>query len=43
MLANILMLAEEESAIFNMRNIILVAVIVGVLVGYKVYKNKTMG
>ena len=43
MLANFFMLAQEESAIFNMRNIILVAVLVGVLVGYKVYKNKTMG
>ena len=43
MLADIFMLAQEDSAIFNMRNLILVVVIVGILVGYKVYKNKTMG
>ncbi len=47
MIQNLLMLAQEEtsepSAIFNLRNLILVVVIVGLLVGLKIYKNKTMG
>ena len=43
MLANWMMLAQEGSAIFNLRNLILVAVLIGILVAYKIYKNKTMG
>ncbi len=44
----LLMLAQEaESAeppplIFNTRNLILVVAIVALVVGYKIYKNKTM-
>ncbi len=47
MIADLLILAIEEvkqpSAIFNLRNGIFVLVIVGLLVGLKIYKNKTMG
>jgi hypothetical protein len=42
MLVNLLMLAQE-STVFTLRNGILVLVLIGVLVGYKMYKNKTMG
>lgn len=42
MLANLLMLAQDDGAIFTMRNGLLLLVIVGILVGYKMYKNKTM-
>ncbi len=47
MIADLLFLAvqeiEEPSAIFNLRNGIFVLVIIGLLVGLKIYKNKTMG
>ena len=47
MIAELLMLAQDApdqgSAIFNLRNGILVVVIIGLLVGLKIYKNKTMG
>jgi hypothetical protein len=33
---------QGESAFFNLRNLILVAAIVVILVGYKIYKDKTM-
>lgn len=46
MIQNLLMLAQEESsepsAVFNLRNGVLVLVIIVLLVGYKIYKNKTM-
>ncbi len=46
MINELLMLAQEEaaegSAIFNLRNLILVVAIVALLVGLKIYKNKTM-
>ncbi|MFH1416707.1 MAG: hypothetical protein ABII12_00255 [Planctomycetota bacterium] len=47
MLAELLILAQEVpgegSAIFNLRNGILVFAIIALLVGLKIYKNKTMG
>ncbi len=45
----LLMLAQEaepvtrQPLIFNLRNLILVGTIIVLLVGYKIYKNKTMG
>ena len=42
MFESILVLAADDSAIFTVRNGILVAVLVAVVVGYKVWKNKTM-
>jgi len=43
MIQNVLMLAQEEgSALFNLRNGILLLCIIVILVAYKVYKNKTM-
>lgn len=42
MLANLLMLAQDDSALFTMRNGLLLLLVVGILVGYKIYKNKTM-
>ena len=43
MLANMLMLAQEDSAVFNLRNGLLFLGIIVLIVGYKIYKNKTMG
>ena len=42
MFSDILVLAQEGSALFNLRNLVLVLIIVGILVGYKMWKNKTM-
>jgi hypothetical protein len=45
----LLLLAQEAEPvtqpplIFNMRNLILVVGIIVLVVGYKIYKNKTMG
>lgn len=43
-----LMLAQEieppelPSTIWNLRNLILVIILIAIIVGYKIYKNKTM-
>lgn len=42
MLSNLLMLAQDDGAVLTMRNGLLLLVIIGILVGYKIYKNKTM-
>jgi hypothetical protein len=42
MLANVLMLAQEN-AVLNLRNGLMLLGIIALIVGYKVYKNKTMG
>lgn len=46
MISEILMLAQEEisepNPIFNLRNGILLIAIIALLVGVKIYKNKTM-
>ncbi len=39
MLSQVLLLAQDGS-IFNLRNGILLAVLIVILVGYKMYKNK---
>jgi hypothetical protein len=42
MIQNLLILAQEDSTIFNMRNLILLGAVIILLVVYKVYKNKQM-
>jgi hypothetical protein len=45
MIQNLLMLAQDSSEphpLFNLRNGILTLAIIVLLVGYKIYKNKTM-
>lgn len=42
MWSNLLMLAEEEGYVFNLRNGLLVLLIIGLLVGLKIYKSKRM-
>lgn len=41
MMNDILVLAQDN-ALFNLRNLIMVICIVVLIVGYKMYKNKTM-
>jgi hypothetical protein len=46
MIANLLLLAQSEveqpSDVWTLRNLILLVGIVVIIVGYKIYKNKTM-
>jgi hypothetical protein len=42
MIQNLLILAQDENMVFNMRNGILLVVLIVILVGYKIYKNKQM-
>jgi hypothetical protein len=42
MIQNSLMLAEDGIIVFGMWQILSIVGIVGVLIGYKIYKNKTM-
>ncbi len=46
MIANLLLLAQSEverpSAVWTLRNLILLVGIVVIIVAYKIYKNKTM-
>ena len=37
---NQLMMLAEDSAIFNLRNGILVLLLIGILIAYKIYKDK---
>jgi hypothetical protein len=43
MLNHLLLLAQEDSAIWNLRNGILVLLIIVILVAYKLYKDKMQG
>lgn len=40
MLQSVLFLAQGDSAIFNLRNGILLLLLIAIIIGYKMYKNK---
>lgn len=43
MIQNLLMLAQDqESAIFNLRNLIMLVVVIVLIVALKIYKNRQM-